>query len=102
MQKVGDAYVKSEFKQHKNVTNKEQLDQFFSAWESYVAQIQHTARARDAMSAGALDDSGKDSSSHYKFGSNLPSHIDLSEEQKTQLKKLQGEASKLSSPSVEK
>ena len=54
MRRLGDAYVKSEFKSHKEVKKTEQLEEFFSAWEQYLSQIQEAARAKESLSAGSL------------------------------------------------
>ena len=91
MRSLGDAYVKSEFKMHKKVTDSAQLNQFFAAWEQYLDQLLQTARRKETVSAGSLDEKG---TSPTKFGQHLSSEIDLSDEQKDQLEKLREEASK--------
>jgi hypothetical protein len=96
MKQLGDAYVKAEFRQHKSVSKKEQLDQFFTAWEEYMNQILMTARAKEAVSAGALDSMAKDTSvSHpFQFGKDLPENVELTDEQIEQLNKLRDEATR--------
>ncbi|PVU92047.1 hypothetical protein BB559_003872 [Furculomyces boomerangus] len=37
---IGDSYVKQEFRQHMNVTDKSFLDSFFKEWESYADSIE--------------------------------------------------------------
>jgi hypothetical protein len=36
---LGDSYVKSEFRLHKNVSLQKEKDQFFSAWEGYLQDL---------------------------------------------------------------
>jgi len=105
MKQLGDSYVKSEFRLHKSA-NPEQAKQFLDEWSRYLEQILTTARARDAVSVGAIDidaTSGgtssaagrrqqQQSSSVFAFGADLPSDVDLSEEQRAQLEKLRSEA----------
>mmetsp|Transcript_28942 Transcript_28942/g.42529 ORF Transcript_28942/g.42529 Transcript_28942/m.42529 type:complete len:121 (-) Transcript_28942:577-939(-) len=86
MKQLGDAYVKSEFRLHKNVTKPEQLSAFFREWERYLDQIVLTGKAKDAV-----DDSG---SRAFEFGKELPQEVALSDEQKEQLEKLKDEATK--------
>lgn len=88
MRLLGDTYVRSEFKLHKPVTNKSQLDAFFVAWEQYLDQMMRTARKRDSVSSGTLDQKDPVEAS---FGQHLPSDIHLSDEQKAQLEKLKEE-----------
>lgn len=40
MRKLGDTYVKNEFKQHKDTTNPEYLRQFFMGWSQYLEILQ--------------------------------------------------------------
>ena len=40
MRKLGDDYVKHEFKLHKKTTNQAHLTGFFGAWESYLQSMQ--------------------------------------------------------------
>ena len=89
MRSLGDAYVKSEFRLHKDVTNDVQLKDFFSEWKKYLKHIQETAIAKAAKASG-LDDSLK-----TDFGVSLDHNIEMNEEQKIQLQKLQLEAAKL-------
>lgn len=94
MRQLGDAYVKSEFRAHKAVTNPEQLQNFFSEWQSYLDQLLMTARARESVSSGALDDDKREKPNAFQFGRDLSQNVDLSEEQLTQLEKLRDQASK--------
>jgi Complex1_LYR-like len=100
MKELGDAYVKSEFRQHKSVTKKEHLDQFFSAWEQYLDQILMTARAKEAVSTGALDAPEMETffSDPFEFGRNLPEDVELTDEQVAQLNKLREEVIKTGKP----
>lgn len=56
MKKLGDAYVKNEFRLHAKVTNPEQLQNFFTEWNAYLHQLQSTARAQQSQQLGILDD----------------------------------------------
>jgi environmental stress-induced protein Ves len=96
MKQLGDAYVKAEFRQHKSVSKKDQLDQFFTAWEGYLDQILVTARAKEAVSAGALDSVAKKTnfSQPFQFGKDLPADVELTDEQIEQLNTLREEATK--------
>ena len=99
MRELGTTYVRSEFQLHKSVTKKDQLDQFFVAWEEYLDQILTTARAQESLSSGAVDEnkrkSGDEKSSAlFEFGKDLDSNIELTDEQQEQLQKLKEEAEK--------
>lgn len=88
MRSLGDAYVKSEFKLHKNVENGAQLDSFFTAWKDYLDQMLKTARIKEStLSLGEKE-------MKASFGQHLSSDIELSEEQEMQLEKLKDEAKK--------
>lgn len=99
MKSLGDAYVKSEFRLHKKVTNQDQLSRFFTEWNMYLDQIQQTARARETLAVGISDDvkgsGGVGSSTIYSFGKDLDQGIELTDEQKVQLDKLREETSKI-------
>lgn len=100
MKGIGDSYVKSEFRLHKDVTSPEQLQQFFVAWDDYLDQLLATARARETVETGMLDkreDSSR-KSQLFEFGRDLPKEADLSEEQLAQLEKLKLEATKAGKP----
>lgn len=85
--------MKNEFRLHRTVNKPEQLEDFFREWQTYLDQINMTARAQGSASAGSLDTS-KTSESVFSFGKDLPQDLDLSEEQVEQLEKLRGEATK--------
>jgi hypothetical protein len=91
MRELGDAYIKAEFRLHRTVTKPEQLDNFFNEWEFYLDQIVMTARAKESISTGALDED-KATESVFSFGKELPQNLDLSAEQAEQLKQLKEEA----------
>mmetsp|Transcript_20113 Transcript_20113/g.36503 ORF Transcript_20113/g.36503 Transcript_20113/m.36503 type:complete len:122 (+) Transcript_20113:122-487(+) len=93
MKNLGDTYVKSEFRLHKNVTKPEQLNQFFVAWEEYLDEILTTARAKEAVSAGTLD-VRESEIAPFAFGKELPPDISLNDEQVEQLEKLREETIK--------
>jgi Zn-dependent oligopeptidase len=104
MKSLGDAYIQSEFRLHKNVTNQDQLSRFFTEWNMYLDQIQQTARARETLAVGIADDlktnnssgsSTSTSSNVYSFGKDLEEGIELTDDQKLQLEKLRQETSKL-------
>ena len=96
MRRLGDAYVKSEFKSHKEVKKPEQLEEFFSAWEQYLSQIQEAARAKESLSAGSLTErafsAATMSNSVGSFGKDVPHGLELSNEQRSRLNKLKEEA----------
>ena len=104
MRQLGDSYVKSEFKLFKAVTNEGQLDQFYTGWNEYLDQLLQTGRTKESLAAGSLDSSSSPTNSNNnnndstmtaaKFGRHLPSDVELSDEQKLQLQKLQEETSK--------
>uniref|UniRef100_A0A6T6F0B5 Succinate dehydrogenase assembly factor 3 n=1 Tax=Craspedostauros australis TaxID=1486917 RepID=A0A6T6F0B5_9STRA len=98
LQKLGDRYVRSEFKQHKSVTQPHQLDQFMAAWQEYLLQIQSTARKQHSIQSGMLDEPSallNEKAQRVSFGKHLPSSFDLSDEQHEQLERLKDEASKV-------
>jgi hypothetical protein len=39
MRKLGDDYVKNEFRLHKSSTNREHIDKFYVAWTDYLAML---------------------------------------------------------------
>ena len=118
MRTLGDAYVKSEFRLHKATTNTDQLNQFYTEWQKYLEHLQSTARARETVKSGVLDDGnvtasgpsntagvviteapsggsdGAKGQAAFNFGSDMPKDVQLSEEQLVQLAKLREEAQK--------
>lgn len=104
MKTLGDAYVKSEFRLHQNVTKQDQLNRFFKEWRGYLNHIEETARAHDSrsvMGSETKNVSGSGGESEvplYSFGKDMKIDVDkeLNEEQKIQLIKLREEASKVS------
>lgn len=98
MRKLGDAYVKSEFRLHKSVTKPEQLEEFFTAWRSYLEQIEFSARANESISAGVLspkENEQEKGSTRFFYGKPLPEGTDLNEDQLEKLQALKEEADKL-------
>jgi hypothetical protein len=91
MRQLGDAYVKQEFKLHKDVTKPEQLTPFFTAWQDYLQQILKTARVQETVATGSLDAGA--AMSQQTFGKDLPADMELSQEQLDQLQKLKEQAS---------
>jgi hypothetical protein len=63
MRGLGDAYVKSEFRLHKAATNTDQLAQFYAEWQKYLDHLVSTARARETVKSGVLDEGGNATSS---------------------------------------
>ena len=102
MRELGDAYVKSEFRLHKSASKPEHLNQFFDAWEGYLDQLSSTARAKETVASGALDGpgDGPKKSQAFAFGKDLPSDLELSEEQIAQLEKLRAEATNARKPDL--
>ena len=89
MRSLGDAYVKAEFKLHKNVTDQNQLHNFFSEWKKYLIHIQEAVRARDSREAGLVEKSMR-----VNFGVKMDDSIEMNNDQKIQLEKLKEEATK--------
>uniref|UniRef100_A0A7S0AQM6 Succinate dehydrogenase assembly factor 3 n=1 Tax=Minutocellus polymorphus TaxID=265543 RepID=A0A7S0AQM6_9STRA len=123
MRGLGDTYVKNEFRLHKATTNTEQLAQFYTEWQKYLDHLQSTARARETVKSGVLDDGSNNASNVgggmdspgvvvtsteaavggnkgtqgqtvFAFGTDMPKEVQLSEEQLVQLRKLREEAQK--------
>lgn len=104
MKELGDAYVKSEFRLHKTA-NVQQATMFLREWDGYLQQLCMTARARDAISGGFMDNntaavssSSSNNNNHnnvFEFGAELPPNVSLSPEQQQQMQKLKEEATKL-------
>ena len=115
MRGIGDAYVKNEFLLHKAATDADQLAQFYTEWQKYLNHLQSTARARETVKSGLLDDGtdsprgsvvvtsteaavggskGTQGQTAFTFGTDMPSDVQLSEEQLAQLAKLREEAQK--------
>lgn len=86
--------TKIQFRLHKSVTKPEQLQQFFKEWNGYLAHIEQTGRERQLKSAGLTDagNRGKSNNNNVNFGRDAPAHIELNEEQQSQLQKLREEA----------
>ena len=95
MRQLGDAYIKAEFRLHRNA-KPEQADQFFTEWDNYLDQLLMTARAQETIATGSLDAAAQPKTntnqSVFSFGKDLPQNVDFSEEQKAQLTKLRDEA----------
>lgn len=94
MRQLGDAYVRSEFRSHKDITDEKQLDKFFKEWETYYDHIKKTARVRETMETGLVD-GDHESDSFHSFGSDLDKQLELTTEQEAQLRKLKEEASSI-------
>lgn len=98
MKALGDKYVKTEFRLHKEATEVDQVQTFMKEWQTYLDQILVTARARNhAMSMeGSLETTDNRSRSKplFEFGANLPKDARLSDDQLAQLEKLREEAEK--------
>jgi len=106
LRQLGDAYVKSEFRLFRNVTESTQLDSFFSEWDIYLERIKFTAEQSKSMSMIYSDDDGsndderksnKDSLPKFSYGADLRQDDlqKLEEEKMLQLEKLKEEATKL-------
>ena len=81
MRSLGDAYVRSEFRQHKSASNPNHISQFMAEWRYYLKHIETSAASAEQ---------------NVRFGRNL-SNInieDLDEEKRGNLAKLQEEASR--------
>ena len=101
MRELGDVYVKSEFKQHKSVTNPEQLEQFFDAWTSYLDHINFSGKANQSLSPknAVLNEEAPvtltSSASKFSYGKALAKDIELTDDQFEKLKALKEESTKL-------
>mmetsp|Transcript_21129 Transcript_21129/g.27102 ORF Transcript_21129/g.27102 Transcript_21129/m.27102 type:complete len:140 (+) Transcript_21129:2-421(+) len=107
MRQLGDAYVKAEFRLHKNA-KPEQTQQFFVEWEKYLQHIERTGRGNQSMDVGLLDKNNpqqhprqqqvppsmRSSSDSSSFGKDLSTDAVLNEEQEGQLDKLREEAAR--------
>jgi hypothetical protein len=103
MKELGNTYIKSEFRLHK-AAKPDQAEEFFQEWEKYREQILSTARAHDSRSSGSLDGSSKTaggSTAVFNFGMDLSLEVELSEEQREQLKQLREEATRAGKPGKE-
>eukprot|EP00586_Coscinodiscus_wailesii_P015906 CAMPEP_0172507544 /NCGR_PEP_ID=MMETSP1066-20121228/204459_1 /TAXON_ID=671091 /ORGANISM="Coscinodiscus wailesii, Strain CCMP2513" /LENGTH=120 /DNA_ID=CAMNT_0013285117 /DNA_START=55 /DNA_END=417 /DNA_ORIENTATION=+ len=87
MRSLGDAYVKTEFRANKTLSEKRKLDEFFTAWGDYLKRIDTMGRAKNVMSSGREEVKAT-------FGEDLPSGLDLSDEQRKKLVELRHEATK--------
>ena len=114
MRGLGDTYVKNEFRLHKAATDADQLAQFYTEWQKYLDHLQSTARAKETVKSGLLDDGtdsprgvvvtsteaaaggskGAQGQTAFTFGTDMPSDVQLNEEQLVQLAKLREEAQK--------
>mmetsp|Transcript_10912 Transcript_10912/g.14445 ORF Transcript_10912/g.14445 Transcript_10912/m.14445 type:complete len:124 (-) Transcript_10912:210-581(-) len=94
MRALGDTYIKAEFKLHKKAAP-EQTSVFFVEWDKYLAQlVQQGEQARNQESLSAVGNLDQDQERTVReFGQDLPSDLELTEEQTTQLDKLRAEAS---------
>jgi hypothetical protein len=90
MRKLGDAYVKAEFRQHKDVTDTNQLGKFFTEWNMYLNHVRETARAKETKAAGLGVDNKQ-----VVFGMDLDEGVEMTDEQKLQLQNLREEATKI-------
>lgn len=104
LRQLGDAYVKSEFRLFRNVTESTQLDSFFSEWDIYLERIKFTADQSKSMSMIYSDDddddkqkNSKDSLPKFSYGADLRQDDlqKLEEEKMLQLEKLKEEATNL-------
>ena len=86
MRSLGDAYVKSEFRLHKDVKDEAQLEKFFGGWGDYLRHIQETSRAKEVKAAGLSE------TDQTAFGMDMDDTIEVTDEQKLQLQKLHEEA----------
>jgi hypothetical protein len=105
MRELGDSYIKAEFRLHKKA-KPEQASTFFVEWDKYLDQIvlqgEKVRNQESLASVGALetntgssdDNNNNNNNTNKLFGENLPSDLELSEEQESQLDKLRVEASK--------
>ena len=85
MRDLGNAYVRNEFKLHKNSNNVTHVERFLNEWEQYLQHLGQTARARQVQQTQG------ESNMNVSFGKDLPHHVELSPEQEAQLEKLRKE-----------
>lgn len=91
MKELGDHYVKSEFKLHRNVKKHDTLDMFYTEWLGYLNAIESAAKVRAGGTVEMMVDR-----SQIDFGRDLPPDIDMDEEQMAALEKLKQEAIRFS------
>lgn len=98
MRAIGDTYVRSEFKLHKNVTNEKQKTQFIQGWMNYLTTMKKTVDAQERSHSNDLVDQLGDSKAYSmtKFGSHLPPDVQLTDDQRNKIQQLKQEAFKLS------
>jgi hypothetical protein len=92
MRELGDRYVRSEFKAHRTATKEEHITAFYQEWNKYLEQLNVTARARKTLQDDAQT---AEAGRIFAFGSDLPSNVELSEDQLKQLQKLKEETDRL-------
>jgi hypothetical protein len=111
MRRLGDTYVKTEFRLHRNVTSPKIIATFISQWTEYLSHIEmqngmqqishllnddfieNTAMSSNISEVRPLveyDFSTRDDK--FRFGSDLPHDVPLSDDQRHQLEKLRLEA----------
>ena len=94
MQQLGNKYVQTEFKLHKNTNNPQQIQQFYNEWNQYLQQIIQTGLGNEIIihnTQSSDDDNDGRSDGIFQIGQDLPSNIQLSDEQIKQLEKLKEE-----------
>ncbi|KAL3787748.1 hypothetical protein ACHAW5_002216 [Stephanodiscus triporus] len=115
MRQLGDAYVKSEFRLHKNA-KPEQASMFFVEWEKYLEHIERTGRENSSINVGLVDHQPHQQQQHANqgqiaeqehrqqrrrkaggslfFGRDVMNDVVFSKDQVGQLEKLREEAAK--------
>ena len=94
MRQLGDSYVKSEFKLHKNA-KPEHLDGFFSEWEKYLAYSKNEREPRNRSDNGPKCRQFIERRiSVWKRSQYLPKDIELDDEKRKRLQSLRKEAEK--------
>jgi hypothetical protein len=116
MRKLGDAYVKSEFRLHKSA-KPEQAAMFFTEWDKYLEHVERTGRENLSINVGLLDppeQQHQEQSEQWQmfgqeklqqqrrrsaggtlfFGRDVSNDVVFTEEQERQLEKLREDAAK--------
>ncbi|KAL3817801.1 hypothetical protein ACHAXA_005834 [Cyclostephanos tholiformis] len=116
MKQLGDAYVKSEFRLHKNAKS-EQASMFLVEWEKYLEHIERTGRENQSIDVGMADHQRRQEHQLHSsqmqiaeqehqqqqrrqrggslfFGRDVSNDVVFNEDQVGQLDKLREEASK--------
>jgi len=86
MKELGNSYVKSEFRQHRKMTDANEIQQFGKEWQLYIQQMKNQSQSQENQKS---------------YGRNLSSELHFSDEQQDQLNKLKEEARNIATSSTD-